>query len=74
VPVLEHHNGVFLKIRHADGFPCFRNSWVLSHKEPPHVGKEEASLGIVGITDRLTALVVHPVVSAPNQNAVLPCH
>ena len=77
VAMLEHEVGVLLKVGHVDGLAGLHDCRVLPHHQPTHVGKEEATVGIVGISHGLTALVVEPARKykkdgAPSKDLVVP--
>ena len=75
--MLEHEVGVLLEVGHVDGLAGLHDGRVLPHHQPTNVGKEEATVGIVGISHGLTALVVEPARKykkdgAPSKDLVVP--
>lgn len=70
-PFLEHDDGICFEVREVDGFPETDNVGMFAHHEPADVGEEEASGGVVGVSVGVAVLVVLPVVSDPNVQAVL---
>lgn len=50
------------------------NLWVFPHKQPAHVGKEEPSLGIVGVCIGFRELVVRTMITGPLNDVILEGH
>lgn len=71
LPALPHHDGVALHVAHVDALALPLHVWMLPHHEPADVAEEEAAGRIVGISVRVSELVVRPVVADPLVNVIL---
>ena len=71
---LEHNNGISSNVIHGNPFPFRVDIPVFLDKQPAHVGKEEPSVGIVGVSVSVGKLMVDSMVPDPFIDVVLQSH
>lgn len=69
--LLEHNNGIGFQIAHIDLFALLLDVGMFSAEQPTHVGKEEATSGVVGIGISVREFVMDAMIACPLVNAIL---
>lgn len=69
--LLEHDHGILLQVAHVDHLALGLHLRVLADQQPAHVGEEEATGRVMGISVSVGELVMHSMVTGPFVDAVL---